>query len=185
MINNHQFWTLLKPCLVAVVIAAMGPSDVWGQESEKLTGAWKITVEAGDRKVQSVVFVLQDESKLKIKESASGKTAEGSVKDGKVRFTLTQDRDGQELAFSFSGSLEGKKMSGKGTFGDQEFHWSGAPVQSVYFCGNHQNPKHAADSNEMMEELHKHSAAKTGRRSGVKRRLPKSIARSRPSHTWQ
>jgi hypothetical protein len=152
----YRSWGRRGLYLLAAFLLAGQPGGARSQDSKELTGAWKIKFEDNGKETQKILFVVQSDGKLKIKEKADDKAVEGAANDdGTVKFTLTlTDAEGRKRELAFSGSLKEKKLSGTVKIEGKEAKWTGTAVQTVYFCGNHKNPTHAADSKEMMDQLH-------------------------------
>jgi hypothetical protein len=94
----------------------------------KATGTWKSTFTTNDGKTIETIYKLKQEGE-KLTGTVTGrdgkevKIEEGSVKDGKVSFQVTREREGNKFTLHYKGELSGDAIKGKLEFGDRSFNW--------------------------------------------------------------
>jgi hypothetical protein len=116
--------------LAAGVLAATAGAD--DKKAAGATGTWKSSFTRGDGQVIETIYKLkQDGQKLtgtvKRGEGKEREIEEGTVKDGKVSFQTSGERDGQKFTVKHTGTVDGDTIKGKIEFtsGDnkREFDW--------------------------------------------------------------
>jgi hypothetical protein len=155
---RHIHPRLLLGCCVWSLVAVLSSStgSARGQDEKKMTGVWKLEFKRPDGKMaQRVLYLIQDGTKLMVKDSPKGKTLVGSVEDGKVKIPLLimLDKDDKKEV-TFTGSFEEKKLKGSATIQDQKIKWTGAILLSVWVCDNH-DPIHTATTDKQIKALTK------------------------------
>jgi hypothetical protein len=113
--------TSVRMLAVAVVFGffcASLPADEKAKDTA--TGTWKWTRKTPDGNEQELSAELKQEGdkvtgKI-ISPMGEAEVKDGKVKDGKLTFTITFERDGNEFTVHFSGKLDGDKIKGKVEF---------------------------------------------------------------------
>src|SRR5438477_50723 len=96
--------------LIGLVRPAVGADDA--------TGTWKWTAMFGGNSIDLTLKLKQEGDKL-TGAMAGGQNnqeapiADGSVKDGKVSFSVTREFNGQKRTTKYSGTLSGDTITGK------------------------------------------------------------------------
>jgi hypothetical protein len=85
-----------------------------------ITGTWTLTVETPGGTRQSTFEFRQDGKNLTgTMHSRMGDTPlTGSINGDDVSFSVTRERDGQQVRIDYSAKVEGAKMTGTVKFGD-------------------------------------------------------------------
>ena len=118
-------------------ILALGLAIAWlssevQAEDKKLessaTGTWKSTFKTNDGKTIESTYKLKQEGEkltgtMKRGDTPEVKIEEGKVKDGKVSFQITRERDGNKFTVKYEGELSGDAIKGKVGVGDRSFDW--------------------------------------------------------------
>jgi hypothetical protein len=109
---------MLAIAVVFGFFCASLPADEKAKDTA--TGTWKWTRKMPDGNEQELSAELKQEG-----DTVTGKVIspmgeveikDGKVKEGKLTFTITFERDGNELTVHFSGKLDGDKIKGKVEF---------------------------------------------------------------------
>jgi hypothetical protein len=93
-----------------------------------VTGTWKSTFKTPDGKSFEIIYKLKQEGE-KLTGTVTGpggretKIEEGKVKDGKVSFQVTRERDGNKFTIKYEGELSGDAIKGKAEVGDRSRDW--------------------------------------------------------------
>jgi len=84
-----------------------------------VTGVWDMTVESPQGAMQLVTTFKQEGEKLTgTQASQMGEVAlQGTVVGDEIKYVITIDMQGQQMAINFAGKVEGEKMSGIFEFG--------------------------------------------------------------------
>src|SRR5262245_7497001 len=79
-----------------------------------LTGTWKWSVEVNGQKRETTLKLKQEGDKLSGavlgRNNTETKIEDATIKDGKVSFTVTRERNGNKIVQKFSGKLEGDTL---------------------------------------------------------------------------
>jgi hypothetical protein len=113
---------------VAVACLALAAVPAYAQEAPKpadkpvtvdVTGVWDMTVESPQGAMQLVATFKQDGEKLTgTQASPMGEIAlEGTVVGSEIKYVINIDMQGQQMAISFAGKIDGDKMAGIFEFG--------------------------------------------------------------------
>jgi hypothetical protein len=92
------------------------------------TGTWKSTIKTPDGNTFEITYKLKQEGE-KLTGTVTGrdgketKIEEGKVKDGKVSFQVTRERDGNQFTIKYEGELSDDAIKGKVGVGDRSFDW--------------------------------------------------------------
>lgn len=118
--------------VVVLALALVGLSSGLRGEDKKVgggaTGTWKSTFTTNDGKTIETTYKLKQEGE-KLTGTVIGrdgkevKVEDGSVKDGKVSFQVTRERNGTKLTLHYKGELSGDSIKGKLEVGDRSFDW--------------------------------------------------------------
>ena len=98
------------------------------KKASGVTGTWKSTFTNNDGQTIETTYKLKQEGEkltgtVKRGEGEERKIEEGKVKDGKVSFQLTFERDGNKRTVKFEGELSGDTIKGKVGVGERSFDW--------------------------------------------------------------
>jgi hypothetical protein len=127
---NTRWGITFGVLLLGLMVSAVAADDK--KAAASATGTWKSTFTTNDGQTFDTIYKLkQDGEKLTgTLTGRDGKEAEiekGQVKDGKVSFQVTRERDGQKFTIRFKGELKGDSIKGKLAVGPddntREFDW--------------------------------------------------------------
>lgn len=93
-----------------------------------VTGTWKSSFTNNNGQTIETTYKLKQEGEkltgtVKRGEGQERKIEEGKVKDGKVSFQYTVERDGNKLTIKYEGELSGDSIKGKVGVGERSFDW--------------------------------------------------------------
>lgn len=94
-----------------------------------VTGTWKSSFTNNDGQTIETIYKLKQEGEkltgtIKRGEGQERKIEEGKVKDGKVSFQITFERDGNKRTIKYEGELSGDSIKGKVHISeDRSFDW--------------------------------------------------------------
>jgi hypothetical protein len=117
-------------CLLFIVAVFHLPLHA---EDVNVSGVWKVTTQGpqGER-VQDMTF-LQEGEKLSVTSKdreGNDVTATGTVKGSEISWSMKRETPMGELVIAYKGKIEGKKMSGTRTFGeDRTSEWKAEKVE--------------------------------------------------------
>ncbi|MBP1637167.1 MAG: Selenocysteine synthase (seryl-tRNASer selenium transferase)-like protein [Acidobacteria bacterium] len=120
-------------CLLAVpavpALAQEAPKPDERPATVDVTGVWDITVETPNGAIQNVGTLKQEGEKLTgTLASQMGEVAlEGTVVGDEIKYVINIDMQGQQMAITFAGKVDGDKMAGIFEFGGMgSAAWSAA-----------------------------------------------------------
>jgi hypothetical protein len=98
------------------------------KKAGSVTGTWKSSFTRNDGQTIETIYKLKQEGEkltgtVKRGEGQERKIEEGKVKDGKVSFQYTVERDGNKLTVKYEGELSGDSIKGKVGVGERSFDW--------------------------------------------------------------
>lgn len=98
------------------------------KDSGTVTGTWKSSFTRNDGQTIETIYKFKQEGEkltgtAKRGETEARKLEEGKVKDGKVSFQYTVERDGNKITVKYSGELKGDTIKGKVEVNDRSFDW--------------------------------------------------------------
>jgi len=93
-----------------------------------VTGTWKSTFTTNDGRTIETTYKLKQEGEkltgtVQRGEGPERKIEQGKVKDGKVSFQYSVERDGNTFTVKYEGELNGDTIKGKVGVGDRSFDW--------------------------------------------------------------
>jgi hypothetical protein len=143
-------------------------SGARAQDSDKLNGIWDLTIspknaDSGTAIKKNPVVIAQRGDKLTILDfHAIDKPTEGFVKNNtaEIPVHLPTNRDGKEERFTLKGSLENGELVGSAMINNEAVEWKARRLASVWVCSNHNNPVHAAESEDSIRKLSKEFGCK-------------------------
>jgi hypothetical protein len=98
------------------------------KDGGSVTGTWKSSFTNQQGQTFETTYKLKQEGE-KLTGTVTGrdgketKLEEGKVKDGKVSFQVTRERDGNKFTIKYHGELSGDSIKGKVEVNDNEFDW--------------------------------------------------------------
>ncbi len=113
---------------VVIVCLASGVRAEDKKATGSVTGTWKSVFKTPDGKTFETTYKLKQEGE-KLTGTVTGrdgketKIEDGKVKDGKVSFQVTRERDGNQFTIKYEGELSGDAVKGKVGVGDRSFDW--------------------------------------------------------------
>jgi hypothetical protein len=115
----------MRRLLTAVVIVACAASiGLLAQEAAKkkvdVTGAWELSIESPQGTMAVTATYAQEGEKLTGTQSSpmgGDNKLEGTVKADQVHYVIKLDMNGQEMAITFDGKVDGDAISGQFDFG--------------------------------------------------------------------
>lgn len=116
----------MKPLLTACAILALALSvAVHAQETKKdtktdATGTWDISIDTPQGVMAGVATFKQEGEKLSGTQSGPGgeeMMLEGTVKDATLAYVIKLNMQGNEMAITFSGKVDGDAIAGTFEFG--------------------------------------------------------------------
>lgn len=101
--------------LSVILVPAASAAD-----NANVNGEWAITVETPNGTGTPTVTFKQDGENLTgTYKGRLGETGlKGTIKGNDIKFTITVNFQGQDLAIEYSGTVDGDSMKGKAKFGD-------------------------------------------------------------------
>jgi hypothetical protein len=112
--------TLLTAALVVACVASIG---LLAQEAAKkvdVTGSWELSIESPQGAMAVTATYKQEGEKLTGTQSSpmgGDNKLEGTVKGDQVHYVIKLDMNGQEMAITFDGKVDGDAISGQFEFG--------------------------------------------------------------------
>lgn len=112
MLKNKAFIVLLTTALLSLFLSAL---------EVDVTGDWQMTMETPRGEITSDVHFDQEGERLTVTmvgpegDEISG---EGTVKGSEIEWTVTRSTPRGEMTMTYTGTVEGNKMSGEVQFGD-------------------------------------------------------------------
>ena len=124
---SRRTWFGVLAFALAIVLSAPGVRAE-DKKAGNATGTWKSTITTPNGDTIDIIYKLkQDGEKLtgttKRGDGPERKIQQGKVKDGKVSFQYTVERDGNEFTVKYEGELSGDTIKGKVGVGDNSFDW--------------------------------------------------------------
>ena len=107
---------LVIAAMAMAMLALVGTARAEDKKDAKdgLTGTWKWSVEVNGQKRDAVLKLKQEGDKLSGamvgRNNNETKIEDATVKDGKVSFTVTRERNGTKTVTKYSGKLEGDTL---------------------------------------------------------------------------
>jgi len=112
MKSNKAF---LAGVAVVVVLAMAGPA-AWAADSP--VGEWEIITDAGGQEVIATLVITEKDGDLSgtmTSDIGEGEIVDPTFEDGVLKFDITIDAEGQELALSFEGTIDGDSVDANWT----------------------------------------------------------------------
>lgn len=117
--------------LVGLLAAGARAEDK--KDAKSATGTWKSSFTTGDGQEIVTTYKLKQEGEkltgtvTSSRDNKETKIEKGKVKDGKVSFEVTRERDGQKFTLKYKGELKEDSIKGKIEFSrddnTREFDW--------------------------------------------------------------
>jgi hypothetical protein len=108
---------LLPPLLAACLLT--GLADLLRAQTD-VTGSWEITMKSSQGTGHASITLRQNAEKLTgVYKGRMGEAPrDGSIREGKIRFTVTLKFQNQPFSTTYSGTVENDSMKGTARFGD-------------------------------------------------------------------
>lgn len=132
----RRTWFGILALSLAIVWLTAGVQAADKKDPGSATGTWKSTIKTPDGKSFDIIYKLKQEGE-KLTGTVTGpggqetKIEEGKVKDGKVMFQITRERDGNKFTIKYKGELNGEAIKGKVEVGDRSFDWEAKRQKKV------------------------------------------------------
>lgn len=114
----RKFWLFSLAFLVLTSFVALA-----GAQQADVSGEWTLTVQSPRGEMTSTVKFVQDGEKLTVTMIGprGGETSgEGTIKDKNIQWSVIRTRpDGNQMTFTYKGTVEGTSMSGTVDIGGQ------------------------------------------------------------------
>ena len=110
---------VLVAMLLVVAPATLGAQDTQKEKAVDVTGVWESTVESPQGTLVSTATYKQDgETLTGTHVGQAGELAlKGTVKGTVITYQITVDMGGQQLTITYSGNVDGDRISGTADFG--------------------------------------------------------------------
>ena len=111
MSKNYSIFSF---CILLLLVASMSAQEV------NVTGEWEMTITTPRGKRNQDINFKQEGKKLTVTmQGRRGEvTAEGTVKGNEIEWTITRSTPRGEFTMTYTGKIDGDKMSGEVQLGD-------------------------------------------------------------------
>jgi len=109
---KHLVIAAMAVAVFALAGAARGEDKKDAKDG--VTGTWKWSVEVNGQKRESTLKLKQEGDKLSGamlgRNNQETKIEDATIKDGKISFTVTRERNGNKIVSKYSGKLDGDTL---------------------------------------------------------------------------
>jgi hypothetical protein len=125
---SRRMWFGGLTLALAIVWLAPGVRAEDKKAGGSATGTWKTSINTPNGDTIEITYKLKQEGEkltgtVKRGEGEERKIEEGKVKDGKVSFQYSVERDGNKFTVKYEGELSGDTIKGKVGLGERSFDW--------------------------------------------------------------